>query len=388
MNIERNYRFRIGLDVDDVLLPCSIQAVEWANRLEHIMPPLALDEVDAWTASGRARVIYKYFNQREFYLAQTPLPGACEFIRKLSRKGELFCVTAINPEFIDIRIKQIVSFFPEIKKENIIPAYRKDIIHLDFLLDDAAHNILKSTAKFPVLLRRPWNKNITGVLSANSYEEFLNMVDCIQKTYTEDGGLLFDKPTVIALVGPSGSGKTVIAEKLMENNAFKKLKTTTTRSKRPGEPDDAYNFISEDTFKAKLSDSKFLEHTIYAGNYYGTELDEIRNVLSSGRNCVVPIDITGAMALKAAFPTAIFFINRSREAIISALLQRVVDGECSVQEAATRICSIENEKANKEFADFIVSNDGKIEDAVNGIAATVLGEKQSFCNGVESTNKK
>ena len=372
MKIKRNYRSRIGLDVDDVLLPCCIQSVEWANRLEHITPPLTLDEIDAWTTTGRGSVIYKYFKQREFYLAQKPLPGAQEFVRKLSKKGELFCITAIDPEFMDIRINQILKFFPEIEKQNIIPAYRKDIVHLDFLLDDAAHNILKSTAKFPVLLRRPWNRSITGMLSANSYDEFLNIVGCIQETYAEDDDIFFDRPTVLALVGPSGSGKTVIAEHLTENKGFMKLKTTTTRTKRPGEADDAYNFISETEFKSRLSQNRFLEHTVYASNYYGTELAEIKKVLSAGKHCVVPIDITGAMALKAAFPTAIFFVSRSRDAIIESLLQRAVDGESSIQEITTRICAIENEKRNKEFADFIISNDGPLDDTVNDIIAAVL----------------
>ena len=365
-SLMKNYRFTIGIDCDDVLLPCCIQAVDWANRDYHFDPPLAIDEITSWNVGGRGSVIYDYFKKREFFEAQEPLPGAQEFLRKLSRKGELFCVTAVEPEFMDIRIKQIIKFFPQIKKENIIPAYRKDLIKLDFLLDDGAHNILNSTAKFPVLLRRPWNKNITGALSVNNYDEFLNIVDCIKKSYAEND-MYFAFPAVIALVGPSGSGKTAIATELLKSDRFEKIKSTTTRQRRTNEQEDAYNFITEEEFKRKLQNGEFVEHTVYSNNFYGTEIKEVENILNKDKHCVLPIDITGAMALKMKYRTAIFFIDRNRNSIINALLLRVLNGECQKEEIVNRIDSIEREFINKEFADYIINNDGDLENAVNEI---------------------
>ena len=43
---------------------------------------------------------------------------------------------------------------------------RKDLLHVDFLLDDADYNIASSPAKYPVLFTRPWNKSMEGFLRA------------------------------------------------------------------------------------------------------------------------------------------------------------------------------------------------------------------------------
>ena len=55
------------------------------------------------------------------------------------------------------------------------------------------------------------------------------------------------KSMIICLVGPSGSGKTAISEEALKTNPlmFGKVRTATTREKRPNEKDDAYYFYSE-----------------------------------------------------------------------------------------------------------------------------------------------
>lgn len=363
-NYFRNYRFRIGLDADDVLLPCSIQAVEWANRDNLLNPPLTIDEIDSWHTKGRGAVIYDYFKQREFFQAQKPLPGAQEFVKKLSKKGELFCITAIEPEFMDIRINQILKYFPQIKKENIIPAYRKDVINLDFLLDDGAHNILASNVKYPVLFRRPWNAHMTGVLAVNNYDEFLNLADCIKDSYI-DVSINFTRPTVIALVGPSGSGKTEIVNRLLKHPKFSKPISATTRSKREGEPEDAYHFVSAAEFEDMKNQSLFAETTIYAGNQYGTELSGINNVLKNGQHCLLPIDISGAIALKMQYRTVIIYVKRNKDKLIDAMLKRLIDGSTSKEDTTQRIVSLDDEKKNENICDYVLLNNGTITETVS-----------------------
>lgn len=365
-NYFRNYRFRIGLDADDVLLPCSIQAVEWANRDNLLNPPLTIDEIDSWHTKGRGSVIYDYFKQRQFFQAQKPLPGAQEFVKKLSKKGELFCVTAIEPEFMDIRINQILKYFPQIKKENIIPAYRKDVINLDFLLDDGAHNILASNVKYPVLFRRPWNAHMTGILAVNNYDEFLNLVDCIKDSYV-DASISFTRPTVIALVGPSGSGKTEIVNRLLEHSKFSKPMSATTRKRREGEQEEAYHFVSDAEFEDMKKQSLFAETTIYAGNQYGTELLGINNVLKNGQHCLIPIDISGAIALKMQYRTVIIYVKRNKDKLIDVMLQRLMDGSTSKEDTTQRIVSLDDEKKNENICDYVLLNNGTITETVSDI---------------------
>lgn len=367
MGITKNYRWKVGLDVDDVLLPCTILAVELANKDYHFDPPLTVDEITTWSPTDeRGKVILEYFNKREFFEAQKPLEGARNFVKKLSKKAEIFAVTAVDSILMGLRAEQIRKFFPEIPEENYIPTFRKDMVRLDFLLDDGAHNCLATNAKYPVVMRRPWNQNITGIMSVNSYDEFLNLFDCVTESYT-DSSFNFGKPNVIALVGPSGSGKTIITNELLKCEKFEKPVAATTRPKRPGEPDDAYHFVTEEKFKEMIHEQLLTEYTIYSGQYYGTEMASINKVLKNGKHCVIPIDISGAMALKMQYRTCIIYIKRDTPDLLSALTQRMIDGQMSKEALVSRIVSIEDEKKNRDLCDFTLYNNGSIEDAANDI---------------------
>ena len=47
---------------------------------------------------------------------------------------------------------------------------RKDKLDVDILFDDGMHNILKSNAAYPILMRRPWNQSASGMLAVNNYD--------------------------------------------------------------------------------------------------------------------------------------------------------------------------------------------------------------------------
>ena len=307
----KNYRYSVALDVDDVLMPCASLACDLANKEGLFNPPLDINEIKAWDLAGtRAESLLSYFKDPEFYKQQRPYPGAQEFVKKLSKKAEIFIVTAIEEESIGVRIKQIKEYFPQINPKNIIPAYRKDVINVDFTLDDGAHNVLASNAKYPVLFRRPWNEHITGVLAINNYDEFLNIIDCIKESYV-DNTISFTKPVVVAIVGPSGSGKTTLVNSLLRYNEIRKPVSATTRNRREGESCNAYHFISDAEFETMRKDMRFAETTVYAGNKYGTELSGINQVLKEGKHCVMAIDISGAMALKMQYRTVIMYIKET-----------------------------------------------------------------------------
>ena len=364
--LNKNFRFRVGLDVDDVLLPCVELAVEWANRDYHFEPPITMDEVKTWSKSGTRTD----FNRLDFFEAQTPLEGAKEFVRKLSKRAEVFAVTAIKPIYMGIRSAQLTKFFPEIPEVNYIPAYRKDVVELDFLLDDGAHNILASNVKYPVLFRRPWNANMTGTLAVNSYDEFLNLIDCIKESYM-DNNISFSRPTVIALIGPSGSGKSAIAAELLKNERFDKPVSATTRKPRSGEAENTYHFVTDEEFTQMMHDQKFAETTVYAGKRYGVELASINNVLKNGKHCVIPIDVSGAMALKMQYRTCLVYIKRNRLSIIRTLIQRVMDGQSTPDDVSQRIVALDDEKQNECICDFTLPNDGTLDEAMQRLLHTM-----------------
>jgi guanylate kinase len=178
--MNRKYRLSTALDIDDLLMECTSYAIRLANEKYKFDPPMTMYEKYRWGLTGeRIDSIYPYFNDADFYRTQPVYEGAKEFVRKLSRMTEVFVCTAVPPEFMGIRAQRIMEEFPEIPADHIYMGARKDNIHVDILFDDAMHNILNSPAKYPVLMRRPWNQEATGMLAVNNYDEFLKMVEII-----------------------------------------------------------------------------------------------------------------------------------------------------------------------------------------------------------------
>lgn len=359
--MSKRFKLRFGIDVDDILMSCNQYAVELANQKYEFNPPLALEEFTQWGRSGkRGDVVFEYYNTAEFYQTQPIYDGAKEFIRELLKRGEVFFVTAVGPEFMGYRAMRLLQEFPEVPAENIIMGTRKDLVHVDITLDDGAHNICASNSTYPVLMRRPWNQHMTGCLAVNNYEEFLTLVDSIADSYgTQE---LDDGYKAIALVGPSASGKTEIATQMVNKGLAIKIPSYTTRIPRTGEVDGIdYKFIDIDTFVEMEKGGLFYESTRYAGNAYGGTSEDILEGLSSN-NIVMPMDICGAIALKRLLPkkTILIYVDRLMNDLLDAILARNVSNE----EKRKRIISLSSEQKNEELCHATLHNNGTIEEAV------------------------
>ena len=237
--MKRKSRLSTALDIDDVLMECTAYAVKLANEKYKFDPPLSIYEVKQWGKQGtRSDVIHEFFRDPEFYRTQPVMEGAKEFVKKLSSMTEVFVSTAIPPEFMGIRAQRILEEFPEIPADHIYMGARKDKISVDILFDDGMHNVLRSSARYPILRRWPWNQAATGVLAVNTYDEFLKLVEVIADSYSikHDEDLL-NEPSIVVLVGPSGSGKSKIATHLLKKmDRFEKLISYTTKDPTAVEP--------------------------------------------------------------------------------------------------------------------------------------------------------
>ena len=239
--MKRKFRLSTALDIDDVLMECTAYAVKLANEKYNFNPPLSIYEIKKWGKQGtRSDVIFELFNDPEFYRTQPVMQGAKEFVKKLSTMTEVFVSTAIPPEFMGIRAKRIMEEFPEIPADHIYMGARKDKIGVDILFDDGMHNVLRSSAQYPILRRWPWNQAATGVLAVNTYDEFLKMVEVIADSYSLKGeSEPLTEPSIVVLVGPSGSGKSKIATQVLsKTDKFEKLVSYTTKDPTAVEPNE------------------------------------------------------------------------------------------------------------------------------------------------------
>ena len=169
-------RPKIGLDWDDVTAPFNSLALAMANEKYNITPPLTLSEIDSWENKGRASVIKEFYGYEELYYRQTVKERTKKAVRRLMEIADVYFITAAYPQFMGIRAKQILEAFPEFPPENIILGNAKNLVQFDIILDDAIHNVLETPAAYPVLMRKPWNWKMTGLLSVNDMTEFVSLV--------------------------------------------------------------------------------------------------------------------------------------------------------------------------------------------------------------------
>lgn len=362
--IKKNKPMSVAIDIDDVLFPCMSKAIDFCNEKYGL--DMTMDEITGWLpCGGRVDVILECFKDPNFFATQEPYPGAQEFIAALSEVAEVYPTTAIPLAASSIRGLLIKKFFPQIPEDHIILTTCKNMVHTDILLDDGSHNILNSPATYPVLMRRPWNKNLTGVLSVNNYDEFLSLFDQIRNRYVEKP-FKKNEPAVVVLVGPSGTGKTTITEAMIEKHPemFEKPKPYTTRAKRDTESNDAYNFVCPEKFKMLKDSGEIFESTIYSGNSYGSSKTEVEKVLSKGKNVIIPLDMCGAIGMKTAFDNVIIiYVDRHKRDLLTALLSR----NTSIEDKVNRIISLPAEEKNSELCDFIINNDGTIDNTIDMI---------------------
>lgn len=334
-------RPKIGLDWDDVTAPFNSLAVEMANEKYVFDPPLALTEIDSWANTGRTSIIREFYMTEELYGRQEVPEKNKRAVRKLFEMADVYFITAVYPQFMGVRARQILAAFPEFPPENIILGNAKNLVQFDIILDDAIHNVLESPATYPVLMRKPWNWKMTGLLSVNTMAEFVSLVKQIIHA-SQSKSVRIERPGVLALVGPSGSGKTEIAEKLCEDARFASPKTYCTKASGK------HRYLAEEDFEKQ----KFFERTMYAGVKYGTKKEDIQEVLDAGRFAVMPLDMCGAIAMKRHFPTAIIYVSKDKEHLIRDILEE----SFPVEEKTLRLLAIDAEKRNREICDYVIDN--------------------------------
>ena len=183
---------------------------------------------------------------------------------------------------------------------------------------------------------------------------------------------LNDKGLLIVISGPSGVGKGTVRSALfeMEGHDLVYSISMTTRKPRKGEVHGReYYFVSEEEFKKYIEEGKMLEYAEFVGNYYGTPLNSVQDLLDQGKEVVLEIDVQGATQVREKMKDAVFIFIAPPS--YDELLQRLVNrGTESREVIEARI-----EKAKREIDlaymyDYIVVND-TVENAADKIVATI-----------------
>ncbi|XP_051986367.1 MAGUK p55 subfamily member 4-like isoform X2 [Xyrauchen texanus] len=98
---------------------------------------------------------------------------------------------------------------------------------------------------------------------------------------------------LIALLGPSGVGVNELRRRLIEINpkVYQGAVPHTTRPPKSHEESGReYHFISREQFDNMVCNHRFIEFGELKGHLYGTSVDAIKDVLTSGKICVLDIE--------------------------------------------------------------------------------------------------
>lgn len=183
------------------------------------------------------------------------------------------------------------------------------------------------------------------------------------------------KGLLLVISGPAGSGKGTVNAHLLARDDFKYSVSATTRAPRPGEVDGVnYHYITKEDFIGRIERGEMLEHTEYCGNYYGTPLKEAEEVLKSGKNLILEIEVEGARNVKAKYPDAVLvmLLPPSYAVQEQRLRGRGTETEDKILE---RLARAKEEIYCANDYDYVVYNhDGKDKEAAEDILAIVRAE--------------
>lgn len=179
---------------------------------------------------------------------------------------------------------------------------------------------------------------------------------------------------LIVLSGPSGVGKGTVCKALRERMPELAYSVSaTTRSPREGEQDGVnYFFKTREQFERMIEREELLEWTEYVGNYYGTPRQYVTDILQSGRDIILEIEVKGALQVKQRFPegTFVFLLPPSLEELKNRIELRGTETEDVIN---SRMATAVEELKMIEHYDYAVVND-EIEAATSRIQAILTAE--------------
>jgi guanylate kinase len=175
---------------------------------------------------------------------------------------------------------------------------------------------------------------------------------------------------IIVVFGPGGVGKGTVIKRLLEgDDSFWLSRSWTTRARRPGEPEDAYNFVDRATFERNIAAGGFFEWANVLDDLYGTPLPDA----PEGRDIVLEIDIQGADQVAVARPDAlrVLMLAPSVEAQTERLRARG-DPEEQVQRRVE--LGRTEEQDGRALAHHVIVND-EVESSADRLLAIIEGAR-------------
>jgi guanylate kinase len=184
-----------------------------------------------------------------------------------------------------------------------------------------------------------------------------------------------NKGILFVISGPSGAGKTTLYKKAI--SALPNLKHSvsfTTRSPRTGEVNDKdYTFIDKDEFMAMVRKKDFAEWAEIHGELYGTSKRRLKEVIDSGIDAILDIDVQGAKQIRGEFPGGvyIFILPPSLKVLRERLEGRMANVKIEIEKRLK--VAVEEIKRYGEY-DYVIVNQ-VFDNAFEKLASIIIANR-------------
>lgn len=187
--------------------------------------------------------------------------------------------------------------------------------------------------------------------------------------------------------GPSGVGKSTMLGKIIKKDDNLKFSiSATTRKPRPGEIDKVhYFFISVGEFEDKIKSGDFLEWAMVCNNYYGTPKDFVFKTLEHGKDCILEIDVQGALQVmkKCKSAIGIFIAPKNKTDLLSRLKNRMTEDDVKISE---RLKFATWELQHIDKYKYLIINDN-LGHAIDSLSAIIKTERCLVSNQTKKIEK-
>lgn len=181
---------------------------------------------------------------------------------------------------------------------------------------------------------------------------------------------------LIIISGTTCAGKGTVIERLLERNKNLALSISyTSRPKRENEIDKVdYYFVTKEEFERKIKAGDFLEYAkVQYEAYYGTPKKEVIDLLNSGKDVILEIDVQGAKQIKKIYPETVlmFIMAPSMSEVKKRIKMRGMENN---EQIIARFKVAYNEINEINQYNYVVVNDD-LEMAVKKVEAILISEK-------------
>jgi guanylate kinase len=185
-----------------------------------------------------------------------------------------------------------------------------------------------------------------------------------------------ERGSLIVVSAPSGAGKSSLVQRALKQVEGLKFSVSyTTRPPRQGERDKVdYCFVGREEFITARDKEEFLEWAEVHGNLYGTHRGAVEEMLASGFDVILDIDVQGAEQVRreAAESKTVFILPPSREVLEGRLRSR---GQNTTDDLERRLRTATVEVQLYDLFDYVIVNDD-LDRAAAELEAIIAAERQ------------